>query len=93
MYNVNLPVFSPELAETQGHSEAEAQLTDHEAAHPTEADRATSDADGRPLHADRDIIAASPAGDGEEKDRHSGSLCVLPPERDDQPDQSAILLD
>ena len=34
-----------------------------------------------------------PQSSGEKKDQRDGSVCVLPPERDDQPDQSAILLD
>jgi hypothetical protein len=89
----NLPVFSPELAEQQDQSEA--QITEAQLAQvrEAEADRAASDADGRLLAADSDITAAASTVDGEEKDRRDGSGCVLPPERDDQPDQSAILLD
>ena len=79
----NLPVFSPELAEPQEQSEAQ----------QAEAERAASDADGHPLAADSEITAAPSAVNGEQKDRRDGSGCVLPPERDDQPDQTAILLD
>ena len=89
----NLPVFSPELAEPQDQSEAqisEAQLAE---AQQAQAERAASDVDGRPLHPDSDMTAASSAVDGEEKDRRDGSGCVLPPERDDQHNQSAIFLD
>jgi hypothetical protein len=91
----SLPVFSPELAEPQDQSEAqitEAQLAQAQQAH---ANRSASDVDGRPHHPDSEMAAASSAGDDEQKDRGDGLVCVLSSERDvdDQPDQSAILLD
>ena len=84
----SLPVFSPEQTETQDQSVA--QITEAQLA---EADQAASHADGRLLAADSELTAAPSAGDGQQKARRDGSVCVLPAERDDQPDQSAILID